>query len=143
MLINIIIIIILSFFFSIVAPSPPVGPIEFSNINRTSVTVTWQPPEDDGGAKVKEYILEAKEATRTSWSRVATVSSVSTSYDVEKLKDKQEYVFRVSAVNSIGQSEPLVSDKVQLTSPYGKLPAATQIYFKPLFFIKIGKIYCI
>jgi hypothetical protein len=24
-------------------------------------------------------------------------------------------------VNSVGQSEPLVSDKVQLTSPYGKL----------------------
>jgi titin len=106
---------------SIVAPSPPVGPIEFSNITCTSVTVTWQPPEDDGGAKVKEYILEAKEVTRASWTKVATVSSVSTSYDAEKLKDKQEYLFRVSAVNSVGQSEPLVSDKVQLTSPYGKL----------------------
>ena len=101
-------------------PSPPVGPIIFSDIGNTSVTVAWKPSENDGGSPIKEYILEAKEAKRATWSKVAKVKPDITSYSVEDLKEKQEYVFRVMAENDVGRSEPLVSENVLLKSPFGK-----------------------
>ena len=101
-------------------PSPPVGPITFSDIQRTSVIVTWKPSESDGGSPIKEYILEAKEAKRASWSKVAKVKPDINSYCVQDLKEKQEYVFRVFAENDVGRSEPLVSETVFLKSPFGK-----------------------
>lgn len=101
-------------------PSPPVGPMVFSDIQSTSVTVAWKPSENDGGAPIKEYILEAKEVRRATWSKVTKVRPDITSYCAQDLKEKQEYVFRVFAENEIGRSEPLVSDSVLLKSPYGK-----------------------
>ena len=101
-------------------PSTPVGPIIFSDIENTSVTIAWKPSENDGGSPIKEYILEAKEARRATWSKVAKVKPDITSYSVQDLKEKQEYVFRVIAENDVGRSEPLVSENVLLKSPFGK-----------------------
>jgi len=101
-------------------PSTPKGPITFSDINRSSVTVAWQPPKDDGGAPIKEYTLEAKEKSKASWNKVTKVNGDITSYCAQNLKDKQEYIFRVTAENEVGQSESLVSETVTLKSQFGK-----------------------
>ncbi|GFS00827.1 titin [Elysia marginata] len=99
-------------------PSQPVGPIKFSDITRSSVTLTWRPSEDDGGDMISGYILERKEAWKTSWSPVTEVSPDITSYCVQKLREGQEYVFRVMAENSIGRSKPLESDSVTPKHPF-------------------------
>ena len=82
--------------------------------------VAWKPSEDDGGTPIKEYLIEAKEVSRATWSKVTKVKRAITSCNAQDLKDKQEYVFRVFAENEVGRSEPLVSDNVLLKSPWGK-----------------------
>ena len=103
-----------------VKPSAPKGPVEFSDIKKDSVTVAWQPPDNDGGAPIKEYLLEVREKSRSSWSKVTKVKAGITSYCVQNLKALQEFVFRVFAENEVGQSDALVSDSVTLNSPHGE-----------------------
>ncbi|RUS90387.1 hypothetical protein EGW08_001882, partial [Elysia chlorotica] len=106
-------------------PSPPVGPIKFSDITRSSVTLSWRPSEDDGGDMISGYILERKEAWKTVWSPVGEVSPDITSYCVQKLREGQEYIFRVMAENSIGRSTPLESDSVTPKHPFSS-PSAPE-----------------
>ena len=61
-----------------------------------------------------------KENRDRTWTKVTKVTPDITSYCVQKLKTKAEYVFRVMAVNEVGVSEPLTSDIVIPQSPYGK-----------------------
>uniref|UniRef100_A0A8C6LA80 Titin n=1 Tax=Nothobranchius furzeri TaxID=105023 RepID=A0A8C6LA80_NOTFU len=46
-------------------PSPPAGPIEISSITSESCVVNWQPPEDDGGTDITNYIVEKRESGST------------------------------------------------------------------------------
>ena len=45
-------------------PKPPTGPIEASDIDGESLTLTWNPPKDDGGEKVNNYIVEKRKVRR-------------------------------------------------------------------------------
>ena len=102
-----------------VKPSAPVGPVEFSDIQKTSVVISWKPSENDGGSPITGYYIEMREAPKSSWQRVATTSPENTSHKVENLKEKKEYFFRISAENKVGRSDALVSDGVTIKSPFG------------------------
>lgn len=85
------------------------------------MTVTWQPPVNDGGSPVINYKLEQKVSTEVGWNPVTTDDITDTKYTVTKLKTGKEYEFRVSAVNKAGQgkwSPP--SDEVVVKAPVGK-----------------------
>ena len=101
-------------------PSPPVGPVDFSDIQKTSVVLTWQPCENDGGSPITGYYIENKEAPKSSWRRVATVGPEDTSYKVPDLKENAEYAFKIFAENKVGRSDALVSDAVKVQSKFGK-----------------------
>ena len=99
-------------------PSTPKGPIKVTDVDRTSVSLQWEPPTDDGGSPITGYILERREAKRTMWTKVDKTTS--TSYKVDSLIEDTEYYFRVSAENKIGTSEPLEMEKgVTPESPFG------------------------
>lgn len=101
-------------------PSKPVGPIKIVEVTKNSVTIQWNPPEDDGGITLKSYLIEKRDAMRTTWSRVEQTSPDITSYCVQNLSEGNEYYFRVFAENKIGASQPLEMDKpVKIKSPYG------------------------
>lgn len=51
-------------------PSPPRGPLDVSGMTETSFTVGWQPPENDGGTPLIEYIVERRELSKKAWQRV-------------------------------------------------------------------------
>ena len=102
-----------------VKPSAPVGPIVFSDIQKNSVVVAWQPSEDDGGSPLMGYYLEMREISKSTWSRCTTTKPDITSYCVQRLKEQQEYVFRVFAENKVGRSDALVSDSILIKSPFG------------------------
>ena len=102
-------------------PSPPVGPIEFSEIQKSSVKIAWKPSENDGGSPITGYYIEQREASKSTWTRTDTVQPGITSYCVQRLKEKKEYYFRVSAENKIGRSDALESASVTIKSPYGKI----------------------
>ena len=101
------------------------GPLKTKDIERTSVTLEWQPPSDDGGSPLTGYILEKRDIARPTWTRVEKLSANKTSYKVQNLLEGSDYHFRVSAENKHGTSEPLETEKtVKPKSPFGESDAA-------------------
>ena len=92
-----------------VAPGPP-GQPRASNVNDTSMIISWTQPKSDGGAKITEYIIESKQATTTpTWKKVKTlnVEALAGALDslevtVTGLKVGSTYEFRVKARNKSG-----------------------------------------
>jgi len=69
----------------------------------------WKVPADDGGAPILHYVIEKMDVSRGTWSNVGMTTSLY--HDVIRLIHKREYLFRVKAVNSIGESDVLETDK--------------------------------
>lgn len=44
-------------------PSPPVGPLDCSDITPDTCTLSWKPPLDDGGSPITNYIVEKLDNT--------------------------------------------------------------------------------
>ncbi len=45
-----------------------------TEVNKTSITLAWQPPISDGGAAISGYIIEKRDVAGVSgWSRVDKV----------------------------------------------------------------------
>lgn len=42
-------------------PAKPGGPLECSNITPESCTLSWNPPADDGGIPVSNYVVEKQD----------------------------------------------------------------------------------
>lgn len=105
----------------IAVPSIPTGPLEITDVQRTHVSIKWKVPSDDGGAPIVGYNIEKKHAKATLWARVEQVSASKLELTIHGLYEKNEYFFRVFAVNRIGQSVPLESSHAILArSPFGK-----------------------
>jgi len=66
--------------------------------------------QDNGGKPVSHYIVEKKDKKSGVWTPVSKFCR-SPMVDVTGLDEGEQYEFRVSAVNDLGQSEPLVTDK--------------------------------
>lgn len=110
------------------SPGEPVGPITFSEISEGKVTLSWNPPENDGCSEVTHYILEKRETSKISWALV-TDECLASSYTATKLIKTNEYQFRVSAVNRFGVSRPLDSAPVIAQMQYSKI---LKTYLNPL-----------
>ncbi|OZC09937.1 hypothetical protein X798_03043 [Onchocerca flexuosa] len=100
-------------------PSTPKGPIEVTNITKEGCVLEWQPPEDDGGAEITNYVVEKRDLQSNTWTPVSTFVP-STTAVVLKLAEGHQYEFRVMAENANGRSDPLNSDSSVLAKdPFG------------------------
>lgn len=90
-------------------PSAPNPPLDVSGITKDSCHLTWRLPSDDGGSPILHYIIEKMDLSRGTWSDAGM--STHLVHDVQRLVHKKEYLFRVKAVNAIGESDPLEIDK--------------------------------
>ena len=87
----------------------------------SSVSLSWSAPRDDGGSALTQYVVEKREALRMSWQPAAAVPAASTSATVTGLDPGVMYVFRVSAVNSVGTGPPEeLSKAVAAKSPHSQ-----------------------
>lgn len=75
--------------------------------------LSWKPPTSDGGKPITSYVVEVRDARRSTWAPSGKPKS--TNFMVEKLIEGNEYFFRVSAVNDEGQGQPL--DTTEVTKP--------------------------
>lgn len=50
-------------------------------MTKTSFTIKWQPPENDGGTPITEYIVEMKEESKKSWQKVIEEFSLGEYFD--------------------------------------------------------------
>ncbi|KAJ9595175.1 hypothetical protein L9F63_013533, partial [Diploptera punctata] len=97
-------------------PSMPQGPLEVTDVTKTSMKLKWKKPEDDGGTPIKEYEVEKYDMATGKWMRVGKVPGDRPfpEMDVTGLTPGQEYKFRVTAINEEGDSEPLVTEKATI-----------------------------
>uniref|UniRef100_A0A3B5A6C4 Titin n=1 Tax=Stegastes partitus TaxID=144197 RepID=A0A3B5A6C4_9TELE len=82
-------------------PSPPTGPIEISSITSESCVVNWQPPEDDGGTVITNYIVEKRE------SGFIEVTNTSTTLIIDKVHRYDAGKYTLVAENSAGKKAVL------------------------------------
>ena len=83
-------------------PSRPAAPTA-SNITATGATLSWSAPTSNGGAAIDRYLVEYRPVTSTAWQSV-TVTAPTTNTTLTGLKNNTNYVFRVTAHNSAGNS---------------------------------------
>lgn len=85
-------------------PGRPSKP-QIKGATRDAMTVYWEPPEDDGGAVINQFILEKRSRLNRNWRKATTEKIFGTQYRAGCLQEGQEYVFRVAAMNEVGQGE--------------------------------------
>jgi uncharacterized repeat protein (TIGR02543 family) len=66
------------------------------------LTVTWNPPADNGGAAVVDYVIQYKLLTDTNWTTLSRAASTSQTATISGLVQTTRYSVRVAAVNSAG-----------------------------------------
>uniref|UniRef100_A0AAY5EL21 Titin n=1 Tax=Electrophorus electricus TaxID=8005 RepID=A0AAY5EL21_ELEEL len=84
-------------------PLPP-GKITLQDVTKTSVTLSWEKPEHDGGSRVVAYVVEVQSKGSEKWTQAVVVKE--TEAVISGLTHGEEYMFRVSARNEKGTSEP-------------------------------------
>ena len=101
------------------APSKPTG-LTAGPATPTTVPLSWTAPEHQGATAVAGYKVEWSSRGPGLW-MVADTGSIATAYTLTGLTPQTTYHYRVSAINSVGASEP--SDSLSATTP--PLPVVT------------------
>nr|KAG5709145.1 hypothetical protein BaRGS_028601 [Batillaria attramentaria] len=91
-------------------PHPP-GEPQVVDRDRTFIELKWEPPTNDGGAPITGYDIERKEPKSNRWVKINRAPVPKLQYRDEKVKENNEYEYRVIAINEAGPSEPSVPTK--------------------------------
>ena len=93
------------------APPPPTAPpgrpenLAFPSIGPYSVTVTWDPPSDDGGSPdLLNYMIAL--TTTSDGQSVSVNQTTQTQLTFAALSHSENYTVSVVAINSLGQQGP-------------------------------------
>lgn len=82
-----------------------------------SITLSWTAPVNNGGQVISDYKIEVSEDQGNNWIIFIHVPSISTTILITGLTNGTAYIFRVSAINSVGVGSPsLDSDTISPTS---------------------------
>ena len=85
------------------------------------MTLTWTPPDSDGGSPITSYVIEKKDKFSLRWSPLTDTGDTDLTYTVTGLTEGSEYEFRVLAKNKAGVGKPSDSTGYILAKPpYGK-----------------------
>uniref|UniRef100_A0A8C5J8Y0 Titin n=1 Tax=Junco hyemalis TaxID=40217 RepID=A0A8C5J8Y0_JUNHY len=97
-------------------PGPPQN-LVVKDIKKDSAVLSWEPPIIDGGAKVKNYVIDKRESTRKAFANVSA-KCAKTSFKVENLTEGAIYYFRVMAENEYGIGVPVETrDAIKASEP--------------------------
>ncbi|CAB1423098.1 unnamed protein product [Pleuronectes platessa] len=86
------------------SPGPPTH-IVVKDVTKTSATVTWDIPENEGGAPVNNYLVDMRDISRQGWTRL-TDKCCRLSYKVSDLEEGGIYFFRITGENEHGIGVP-------------------------------------
>jgi hypothetical protein len=114
-------------------PRQPSGPLNISNVTRSTVDLSWSPSSTVNDIPIANYFIE--KLRDSIWIKVARLPPTSTSLKVFNLIENKEVLFRVSAENRFGVSEPLQSIRIKPnraveTKPPTDLDSTAASYFE-------------
>ncbi|XP_060892969.1 titin-like [Labrus mixtus] len=96
------------------SPSAPTN-LKVMDVKRDSVSISWEAPLIDGGAKISHYIVEKREEARKAFTSVCS-NCMRNSYKIDNLQEGCFYYFRVLAVNEFGTGLPAeITDAVKVS----------------------------
>lgn len=88
----------------------------------------WEPPEDDGGSEILNYILEKKDNKNEEVGWITVTSTLKgASFPVTKLIEGKEYIFRVTAENKFGCGPPCVSEPLLAKNQFGEFTSSPRL----------------
>lgn len=117
-------------------PGVPVGPMKIDEVDATSVTCSWEPPQKDGGANVSGYVVEQRDAHRPGWLPVSE-SVTRPMFKFTRLVEGTEYVFRVAATNRFGIGGYLQSEVVECKSVKSMFFSTSDVFYLYLSYLKL------
>ncbi|XP_023260119.1 titin-like, partial [Seriola lalandi dorsalis] len=98
-------------------PEAPLNVI-VGNVTKFGCTVSWEPPESDGGSPITSYIVELRDRTSVKWSPVQVTKADELSAIINDVIENKEYIFRVKAENKAGVGKPsAASQPVKIMDP--------------------------
>merc|ERR1712061_227716 len=83
----------------------PCSNLKVVEVTRSSCTLSWDQPENDGCSTVTSYAVQKRESSRKAWTTVANTDRMT--HKVQNLNQGDRYLFRVCAENNEGVGEPL------------------------------------
>jgi YVTN family beta-propeller protein len=96
-------------------PTPPTG-LSATVVSTSQINLGWNSPSDNGGTPVTSYMLERSTNDGSTWNTiVSNTDSTGTTYSDTGLSPNTTYTYRVSAINSVGTSNP--SSTASATTP--------------------------
>lgn len=91
------------------------------NVSKFGCTVSWEPPESDGGSPLTGYVIELRDRTSVKWSTVQVSKPDELSAVINDVIENKEYIFRVKAENKAGVGKPsAASSPVKIMDPIGE-----------------------
>ena len=117
-------------------PTPP-SDLKVTSSDPDSVTLSWTPPQSDGGSPIQAYILEIKRPGDKDFSFLDRLKPRLTEYTAFGLEEGQEYNFRIRAKNPAGESEPAC----ELATPFRVPVAKSAIGKRILHFLEKSNSY--
>ncbi|KAL7891625.1 hypothetical protein AOLI_G00011010 [Acnodon oligacanthus] len=91
-------------------PSPPKGPVEVLESTDSVIELKWNPPSDDGGSAVTNYIIERQQVGQSLWKRLGDVSADRATFRDRNVSHGKRYTYRIYAENPEGIGDPLETD---------------------------------
>uniref|UniRef100_A0A3B3TL11 Titin n=1 Tax=Poecilia latipinna TaxID=48699 RepID=A0A3B3TL11_9TELE len=94
----------------------PSAPQNFTvkELKKDSVTLAWDTPLNDGGAKITNYIVEKRESVRKAYTTI-TSNCTANSFKIEDLPEGGIFYFRVCAVNAYGQGQAVETKETKVS----------------------------
>ncbi|KAK0143528.1 Titin [Merluccius polli] len=91
---------------SVKTSEPPlsVGKVTLTEVTKTSASLSWEKPDYDGGSRIIGYYIEMQPQGSDEW--VVAMTTKTCDGTVTGLSTGKEYLFRVSAFNEKGKSDP-------------------------------------
>lgn len=107
----------------------PTAPERFRFTERTksSITLSWKPPQSDGGSPIRGYYVEKKRKDGTEFEIANRQICKDLFLTLDNLSERHMYDFRVKAVNDIGDGEPSLTLSAVIQDDEGIFYCSVQI----------------
>lgn len=116
-------------------PGPPAA-FDITEVTNESCLLTWNPPRDDGGSKITNYVVERRAADSDMWHKLSSTVK-DTKFKATNLIPNKEYLFRVAAENMYGVGEPVQATPITAKYQFGKF-LLNQLTKKKDVCVKLG-----
>ncbi|RCN39641.1 fibronectin type III domain protein [Ancylostoma caninum] len=94
--------------FNIVVADVPSAPTDLcaTNVTKSSTSLSWNGPKEANGSPIVGFIIQRKTVDSVRWRTIGKTDASTFAFEASDLFSGEEYLFRVIAVNTVGEGPP-------------------------------------